>query len=408
MPTAPPRTPPPAEAGPASLARKGLTGFFLSGLLLALLGAILPAWGYHVREDFLTVGNFFLSMNVGLLLSAAFAHYGLAGRDSPTTLVTACAVACASLLVLALLPPGIPDWGRMAGIAGVGLGAGLLNRGVFQAISVLYRSDPAATVNLAGIFFGSGCVAVSLLVAGTFYVYTVASILVWIALIPGLFLGMYIKALKASAAWRAEAPERAGTPGWRETLTALRSPPAVLLALLLFFQFGNEWSLAGWLPLLLTKRVGVSPASSLLMLTLYWLALLVGRVAASALLPRLPHGKLLGAGGLAALLGCIVLAATNNRFGAVSGILLVGGGFAPVYPLAVERIGGRFPSYHPGFFNGIFSFAVSGGLLAPWSLGFFVDRWGAGAVIAVPLLGTLMVCLLVVLLWAEAKLASYG
>jgi len=390
-----------------SLARKGLAGFFLSGLLLALLGAILPAWGYHVQENFLTVGNFFLSMNLGLLLSIAVARYCLSGRDSATLLVTACAVACLSLLALAVLPPGLPAVWRMVGIAGVGIGAGLLHRGVFQAISALYRHDPAATINLAGIFFGSGCVAVSLLVAGTFYVYTVSSILVWIALIPGFFLGSYLKLLGKPAAHTVrDRQERAASLSG--VIAELKSPAAVLLALLLFFQFGNEWSLAGWLPLLLTKRIGVSPASSLLMLAVYWLALLVGRVAASALLARVSHGKLLGAGVLAALFGCVVLATTNNRFGAVSGILLVGAGFAPIYPLAVERIGGRFPSYHPGFFNGIFSFAVSGGLLAPWSLGFFVDRWGAGAVIAIPLLGSLMVCLLVVLLWAEAKLAAYG
>lgn len=404
--TAEPRTPVTTASAELSFARRGLSGFFLSGVLLALLGAILPAWGYHVQEEFITVGNFFLSMYLGLMLSIAVARRFLP-EGGPKLLVTACGVAFASLLVLALLPPGLPALWRMAGIAGIGVAAGLLNRGVFQAISVLYRHDPAATINLAGIFLGSGSVAVSLLVAGTFYVYTVPSILVWIALIPGFFLGAYVKLLgKVDVR---EAPKRPeGIAGLREVLEELKSPAAVLLALLLFFQFGNEWSLAGWLPLLLTKRVGVSPASSLLMLAVYWLALLVGRVAASALLPRVPHGRLLGAGVLAALFGCVVLATTNNRFGAVSGILLVGAGFAPIYPLVVERIGGRFPSYHPGFFNGIFSFAVSGGLLAPWSLGFFVDRWGAEAVIAVPLLGSLMVCLLVVLLWAEAKLAAYG
>ncbi len=385
------------------MARKGLAGFFLSGLLLAFLGAILPAWGYHVREDFITVGNFFLSMNLGLIASAAVAHYALRGRSTPVMLVTACGIACLSLLALALLPPGLADWWRMLGIMGIGVGAGLLHRGVFFAISELYRRDPAATIYLAGIFFGAGSVVVSLLVAGTYYVYTVSSILVWIALIPGFFLGMYAKMLKGAPEGLPEGAEKMMI--WRDTLNGLKSPVAVLLALLLFFQFGNEWSLAGWLPLLLTKRVGVSPASSLLLLTLFWLALAVGRIVAAALLARVPHGKLLGASVLAALFGCLVLAATDNRFGAVSGILLTGAGFASVYPLAVERIGGRFPAYHPGFFNGIFSFAITGGLLAPWSLGFFVERWGAGAVIAVPLLGTLMVSLLIVLLWAEAKWA---
>lgn len=399
------RTLEPAQGTDACLARRGLAGFSLSGILLALVGAILPAWGYHVREDHLAVGAFFLSMNLGLLASYAVARWLFKGMQTAMLLAAAAGISCLSLLVLALLPPGVSDLWRMAGIWGVGLGAGVLNRGVFQAISPLYERDPAATMYLAGIFFGAGCVAVSLLVAGTYYVYTVGSILFWLAMIPAFYCGMYVKARCVQAA-AGSSGERRETE-WRQTLAALKSPVGVILALVLFFQFGNEWSLAGWLPLLLTKRVGVSPATSLLMLTLYWLALLVGRVLASAILDRVAHGKLLGASVLAALFGCVVLATTNNRFGAVSGILLVGSGFASVYPLVVERIKGRFPAYHPGFFNGIFSFAVTGGLLAPWSLGFFVERWGAGAVIAVPLAGTLTVAVLVVVLWIEARLVAH-
>jgi fucose permease len=74
----------------------------------------------------------------------------------------------------------------------------------------------------------------------------------------------------------------------------------------------------------------------------------------------------------------------------------------------VERIGNRFPDYHPGFYNGVFSFALLGGLLAPGMLGFFADTWGIGSVMFIPLLGTVMVFLLVVLLWAEAKLLAYS
>ena len=389
-----------------SLARQGLAGFFLSGLLLAFLGAILPAWGYHLRDDYITVGGFFLSMNLGLALSAGLAHYALARKTTPTVLMVGCGVACAGFLCLALVPPAAAAWWRLLGILTLGAGAGLLNRGVFQAISPLYRQDPAATVYLSGTFFGLGSVAISLMVASTFYVYTVPSTLVLVAVIPGFFLASYAKMLAASRAALPPGRLRLGIGGWKEAWTSLTNPAAVLFALLLFFQFGNEWSIAGWLPLFLCKRLGVSPASSLLMLALYWLALLVGRVLAAAVLPRVSHGRLLGASVLAALFGCTILFFTDNRFGAVTGILFIGGGFASIYPLVVERIGGRFPAYHPGFFNGIFSFAVTGGLLAPWSLGFFAERWGVGAVIAVPLLGTLLVFLLLLMIWAEARFTA--
>jgi FHS family glucose/mannose:H+ symporter-like MFS transporter len=392
------RAPAPESSLQAPLARKALAGFFLSGLLFAFLGAILPAWRHHLAENYLTVGNYFLSMNVGILASLGLARWVLGRRSSRALLVIACSMACASFVYLALIPTGAPESWRMIGTFGLGAGAGLLNRAVFQAISAVYRHDPAATTNLSGTFFGLGSVVIAILVAGTFYAYTVASILVFIALIPGFFAIMYA---------RSHVPfDPPAEASWSQTVAGLKSPGAVLFTLLLFFQFGNEWSIAGWLPLFLIQRIGISPESSLLMLAVYWMALLVGRVVVQALLPGVSHGKLLMSSVVAAMFGCTVLLATNNSFGAVSGILLVGGGFASVYPLVVEKIGGRFPNYHPGLYNGLFSFALSGGLIAPWSLGFFADRWGIQVVMGLPLLGTLMVFMLLLAIWAEAKLMA--
>jgi len=150
----------------------------------------------------------------------------------------------------------------------------------------------------------------------------------------------------------------------------------------------------------------MSPAASLQMLAMYWLALLVGRGAAQWLLPRVSHGKLLTASVATAMTGCGVLIMTNNRFGAAAGVLFVGGGFAMIYPLVVEKIGHRFPYYRPGFFNGLFSFAIAGGFLAPWALGFLADVWEIQVVMALPLIGTVMVFVLLVLLWIETRLTA--
>jgi FHS family glucose/mannose:H+ symporter-like MFS transporter len=192
-------------------------------------------------------------------------------------------------------------------------------------------------------------------------------------------------------------------------LNEVRSPGAVLFSLLLFFQFGNEWALAGWLPLFLSQRLGISPATSILMLALYWFALLIGRVAAQWILPRARHGRILVGSVLAAMLGCVFLLATDNLFGAMIGILLIGGAFAPIYPLVVEKIGHRFPNFHPGFYNGIFSLAIAGGLLAPCSLGYLASVWGVRVVMGLPLAGSAVVFVLLMLISLEARLnASSG
>jgi fucose permease len=240
---------------------------------------------------------------------------------------------------------------------------------------------------------------VTLLVAGTFYAYTVPSILIFMAVVPGLFALMYGKAVIA-------APPEGVHPTLRQAFEDFRSPGALLFALLLFFQFGNEWSIAGWLPIFLIRRAGLSPSAALSVLACYWFFLLSGRLLAIVILPRVRHGRLLAGSVLSALFGCLLLYSTGVTSGAVAGAFFVGAGYACIYPLVAERIGRRFPYYHPGFFNGIFTFAQVGGLLAPASLGYVAAPLGVGVVMAIPLVGTIMVAALLFLIWLETKVTG--
>lgn len=381
-------------------AGKALAGFLLSGFLFALLGAMLPAWGYHRDPpEFITIGNCFLSLAAGVIAAHQVSAAILRRKSLRFLLVFACALGCAGLLSLALATPPLHWLWRTPGLAALGLAVGLLNAGLFQVIAACYSREPARVAAVGGIFYGLGCLAVTLLVAGTFYAYTVPVILVLMALVPGLFAWLYARTAVAAEAAVVHADMRL-------VLRDFRSLGAVLFALLLFFQFGNEWSIAGWLPLFLVRRLGMSPPASLGLLALFWIALLVGRVAAIAILPRVRHSRLLGASVLAALFGCLLLAKTNNQFGAGAGVLLLGAGFASIYPLVAEKIGGRFPYYHPVFFSGIFSFALFGGLIAPATLGYAASIWGIGVVVAIPLLGTCMVSALLLLIWLEAKVTG--
>jgi len=368
---------------------------------MALLGAILPAWGYH-RDPaaFDTVGNYFLSLALGLMASPFVARAVLARRGLSFLLVFACVASCAALAYLAAVPALASPWWRVAGLLLLGAGAGLLNLALFHGISPSYQRDAAATVNRGGIWYGLGCLMATLLVAGTFYAYSVSGIVIFMAIVPAFFAALYARSSVP------DLPPAGVHPAMRQALQDFRSPGAVLFALLLFFQFGNEWSIAGWLPLFLIRRVGLSPISALLILALYWLFLMLGRLIAVAILPRVRHGRLLFGSVVAAMFGCVVLFLTNNGFGAATGVLFIGGGYASIYPLVAEAIGRRFPYYHPGFFNGIFSLAMVGGLLAPATLGYAASDFGVGVVIGIPLLGTCMVVALLLLIWLESKVTG--
>ena len=378
-------------------ARKALGGFFVSGFLLAFLGAIVPSWGHHLLSGYWMVGLYFVALVVGLAIAVRVAPPLFLRWEIGKTLAISCGAASMALLLLAFFSPPFAAWWRLPGILLLGCAAGVLHTAIFQAISPVYRHDPAATVNLAGALFGLGCFSVALIISQLFYFYTSSSIQICLALVPGLFGIGYARSRFAPST---VAPVHAT----HSLLAELKSPSAVLFSLVLFFQFGNEWAIAGWLPLYLSQRLGVSPSTSILILAMYWLALLVGRIAAQWILPRVSHARLLATSVLVAVFACVILIATDNLFGAVSGVLLLGGAFAPIYPLVVEKIGDRFPDYQPGVYNGIFSFAIAGGLLAPCMLGYFAWEFGVRAVMVLPLAGSLIVFVLLVLTWLEARL----
>ncbi|MEJ5368505.1 MAG: MFS transporter [Bryobacteraceae bacterium] len=388
-----------AGSAAMAVARRGVAVMFFSGMAMALLGAALPVWRYHLHPDFIWIGHYFLLQNLGVLAGGACGVRLIRAKGVGFTLAAGCAMACAALLVLAAFCPPASAWGRLAGLFLLGTAAGVMNQGGMHAITPMYELHRTATLNLAGILFGAGCLACALFLSGAFFFYTAPSLLILLAAAPGLAAGVFARTPKAP---EIVLPVR----HWKDALEDFRRPAAVLFAALLFFQFGNEGALAGWLALFLTQRLGASPSTSLFLLALYWAALLVGRVAAQWALGRVRHGRLLAGAVVAQVFGCLALYFTDNLFGATVGVLLAGGGFSVILPLVLEMVGDRFPRYHPALFHGIFSVAWTGAMLAPASLGYFAAFAGVGVVMGLPVVGAFMVVALLAALWLESKLSA--
>jgi fucose permease len=386
----------------AAVLAKALAGLLISGLLVALPGALLPVWRHHIDSNYLLVGLYFLVQNLGMLLVPVWAKGLLRSRELAVCMSLACALAICSLVVISLFSPPSPweYWvGRVGGLFLAGSAAGLMNMAVFRAASPAYRQQPAATVNLGGVFYGLGCLLSALLVSGSYFVYTVPAMGLLLLILPAVGCVLFARTNLPN-------PPQHEPVGWVDVVRDLRSPSALLLALLLFFEFGNEGAIAGWLALFLTQKLGFSPVRSLFLLALFWFALLAGRLLAQVLLPRVRHAKMLFSSVLLGMFGCLILAFTDNLFGVISGTLICGLAFSCVLPLAMERIGSRFAYYRPGFYNGIFSIALTGCLVAPASIGLYAYWFGINVVMAVPLVGSAIVLGLVLLIFLDAHLSA--
>lgn len=375
-----------------------LSGLIVSGFLLALPGGLLPVWGYHIHPDFGTAGNYFLALALGIVAGGLFALRVVSRSTPERRLAAGCVMAAASMLLLSAAAPPAHVWYQMAALFLTGASAGMVNAAVLEAMTPCYESNPATITLTGGIFFGGGSVLAAFLIAQTFGDAGATRLLAIGALAPAAG-GVLMSRLRIE---RREVTE----VSLAQSMHDLRSPLAVIFSLLLFFQFANEWSLAGWLPVFLIDRIGLSPATAVTLLAYYWLALTAGRIVVVKLLRVVRHGRLMAFSAFCALFGCALLLAAGSRFGVVAGLLLTGAGFSAIYPLVAERIAGRFSYYHPGYFNGIFTFALMGGILTPFLLGHLAAGSGLRVVPLAVMLGSCAVFALVFLIWLGHKVSG--
>src|SRR5260370_26641787 len=138
--------------------RRALSGFFLSGILISFLGAVLPAWHPGADYHFVTIGYYFFSLNLGILAGVRVAHALLPPKGVRFVMLTAALLGCVAFLGLATVAPPWPAIWRDVGLFFLGASTGLLHTSIFYSLSPLYKHDPALTVIFRGLLHGTRCV----------------------------------------------------------------------------------------------------------------------------------------------------------------------------------------------------------------------------------------------------------
>lgn len=387
----------------AGVARAGvLRAFLISGFLLALPGGLLPLWGYHIHPEFGIAGDYFLALGAGMAGSMALSRILVRRLRADRVLMGGCFAASIALLMLTIAAPPAQIWYQMLCVFVTGAAAGLINGAIFESIGAAWEADPAGVTLSGGIYFGAGSVVASLLLTQCFGGETSAAQLLAVSAVfptAAAFAFGRIPVAAREAVTVAGAGAEAAT---RDRRTVL----AILFGFLLFFQFANEWSIAGWLPVYLIDRLGMSPTAAVTLLAMYWMALTLGRIGASVLVRVMPHGRLLGISAFCALFGGTALTASDTRGGVVVGVLLMGAGFSAIYPLASERIATRFTGYHSGYFSGLFAFAMSGGIFAAFVLGHLAGVLGLRVIPLSTMLGSCAVIALILVIRLGRKVSG--
>lgn len=368
-------------------------GIFIFGIVMAILGAILPELFRQLHLERMEAGNLFFFMNLGMLVSTlVFGPVADRFGFRPVLVLSSLLVGL-SFAGLALAR-SYSD--LLAAVVFLGLAGGALNGGSNALVNDLNPEKRAAALNFLGIFFGFGALSIPLIIGSFLRKIELKSIILLPALLSLVPFLLFLS-LKFPPAKQAQ-----GFP-LKDLRKIFRQSLLWLGAFTLFFQSGNEFSVGGWLSSFFQEKFKFQADKAALVLSGYWAFLMLGRLLVSRFPLKFEREKLVF---LSAGLSALSVAGLIFLSSPVPAVLLVFGlglGFAAIYPTTLAIIGGAFSELSGTAFSVAISTGLLGGMLAPWLVGRISQSGSIENGLLVPLVSLVLIMALQLLIGKKLK-----
>lgn len=365
-------------------------GFVVCGIVTVLPGPLLPVlaarWGLRDVQS----GAFFAAEFAASTVAAI-----MAPRRMRWSLPRGYALLTIGVLLLLVAGRAIsPSLGHDLAVASftiIGLGIGLSVTATNLLVGSLAKEMRAHRLSVVNLWWGLGSVACPWLVA---VAERTQNLDILLALIGAVAVILFVFLLPLR-----EVPEEMTT-----TKLSLASEGMTLLyfAALLFLYVGVENAVGGWVATYTYRFSGLTLEDASMMVSIFWLALLLGRGLGSLALRSVPERAVLVPSLAVSLTAVTMLLLPHTTVTVVAAVVVAGLGFGPVFPIGVSRMLSRLTDHrNTGW---VFATCASGGAVLPWLTGLFSSSTGSLRVgFAVPL-----AALAVILLLALAEDAVLG
>jgi fucose permease len=420
-------------------------GIFVYGLLAALPGSVLPTLE---RNQFLpndsTVGTFLLINAIGAVLAYIVSGPIVDRRGSKLALLFGSVLVIASMGGFALIVTNVEAAAALPLIfacsLALGMGANAIVASGHALVVAVAPSWRNAALNLLDICFGLGLAALPLVVqrlqqrGGLGLIFSVLGVITVVLFVLVL-------------APRFPAPMHSGA-STEGSSSLFRNPSFLLLALGLFMYVGAEVSVGKWVvtfmqrdeqilasqglsatqlqeltrvsPEALSKffesdPLGVAVAGYALgTLTLFAIALLVGRLVSSFLLAilRVNSFLLITAGSLLTTVSLIIAFTATNAGTVRLGLIVAGFGMGPIFPTSVGLASVMAPRIAGTAMSLVMGVGFAGLLVIPPAVGYVSSAVGGNAgnlragLVAIIVASVLMLVLHILLILRERRRSS--
>jgi fucose permease len=339
-------------------------GLFTFGIMTSFLGTTLPEWSARLTFDLARSGTLFSFLYVPQI-PMVFLAGPLIDRFGKKPILVAGFLLSGAALVGMAYAPSYSALGALLVVLGVGGSSAMSASNTL--IPDLYPENPSSAFNLANIFFGVGAI---------FFPWVVTLMTArWGIQTTLWMIAMLVLAVALVGFLQAFPPRRAaGGFAWREARRLALDPAVILLAWVLFFYSAIEISTAGWIRTYLEREFQASARSSRIILTSFWVAMMLGRLAASQIVKRVRGPSLVLIASLGAVAGLVIMALAPSTLVATAGILLCGLSFAPVFPTTAGTASTHFPKLFGTVFGLLMTLALLSGAVVPPAVGYVAQQ----------------------------------
>jgi len=352
-------------------------GMLLFGIAMISLGTIHLYLTQKFNLDALTVGSLAALLPLGILAGSVI--FGPLvdrfGYRFPLIIFTL-------ILILGIEMIALTEWFFTVQLAFflIGFGGGVINGGTNALVSDISTGGKGANLSLLGVFFGIGALgmpAVLQLLSRYFETALVVRVIGLVICVPVVYFSLIRFP---------EPKQRQGFPV-RKSLALFRDYTIVMLGLVLFFQSGVEGIVNNWTTSFLKNGF---EREVLFALSVYMASLTIARLVLGVVLKKV-HSYLVLVGSIAiAILGSLILMVATRLTIALSGLILLGFGFAAVFPVIYAYVGTLYAEISGTAFSFVLVIALTGNTLLNYLTG-AVSNSGGIQLMPLILLGALVI-----------------
>lgn len=340
------------------------TGMFFFGISLITLGSVLPSLSLKFGLSEMQISSVVTLLPAGVL-AGSLVFGPIVDRFGYKFLLISSSLLTAAGLALT----GIAGNLSMVKIAVfmTGFGGGILNGEANTLVSDISGEDRNANLSFLAIFFCIGALGIPAVMSALSGLSSFETILPATSILM-VFLTIFFFFVKFPA------PKQLQGFPVKEGFKLLRQPALLLLSLVLFFESGLEGLSNNWTTTYFEKFVMMSSEKALFGLTLLVLGMTVGRLLSGFLLSKVRSIFVLSAGLILILTANIVMILKTP--GELTGIAILGLGYAPVFPIILGYIGTLYKDLSGTAFGIALFIALAGNTILNFLMGLLSDAFG--------------------------------